>query len=123
MLAAIRGNLRLVTQLILWKTDPHARSNIQMTAFSYTIYYYNIEISRFLSVYVTKEELELKNLHNGQTPREGIEQSILHNPAEQKYHDLLNIIHTIELRHLMEDRIKKDVEEDALMDALINTEE
>lgn len=123
MLAAIHGDLRLVTQLILWKANPHARSNIQMTPFSFAICYYNVEVSRFLSVYVTREELELVNLHSGQTPREAIEESISRNPAEQKYHDLLNIIDTIELRFLTEDRIKEDAEENALMDALMDAEE
>lgn len=118
ILAAIRGDLRLVTHLIHWKADPQARSNLHMTAFFYAICYSNVEVSQFLSVYVTKEELELENFHNDQTAREAIEELILDDPTEEKYRDLLNIIDTIELRHIMEDRIKEEAEENALVAAL-----
>lgn len=113
MLAADRGHFRLVQTLLFWKADPHIRSFNQKTAFVCAINNTNVEIAQFLSIYLTREELELEVVYTGQTPREEVEDKLMRDPTEQKYQDLFKIITDIEVRHLVEDRI----EEEALIDA------
>lgn len=94
--------------MIFWRADPHARSNIQQTAFSSAIHFQNIEVAQFLSTYVTKEELELKNTATRQTTKEVLEELIEGDPTKQTYQDLSNAIDAIELKYFIEDKIVED---------------
>lgn len=114
ILAAGRGNLKLVQTLIYWKADPHARTNNQMTPFYCACSHGNVEVAEFLSPYVTREELELKQAITGNTPKAELEELLLESLNKQKFHDLLKIISDIELRHLVQDRI----DEDAMLDLM-----
>lgn len=105
MFAADRGNLELVNALIAWKANPHAVSTNLMTAFSCACDYGHVEVARYLSVYVTREELELEQIHNGHTVKVEVEEKLREFPHQTKYDTLLKIICDIEIRHLVEERI------------------
>lgn len=108
MLAASRGNLKLVQNLLYWKADPHAISENQMTPFSCACNRGNVEVAEFLSTYVTKEELELEQTYTGNTPKEELHEKIMDSPNQRKYHDLLKIICDIELKYLIKERIEAE---------------
>ena len=105
MLAADRGNLELVNALIAWKANPHTLSADLMTAFSCACDCGHVEVARYLSAYVTREELELEQIHNGHTVKVEVEEKLREFPHQTKYDDLLKIICDIEIRHLIEERI------------------
>lgn len=118
ILAAGRGNLKLVQTLIYWNANPHARINHQMTPFYCACSHGNVEVAEFLSPYVTRKELGLRQAITGNTPKAELEELLLESLNKQKYHDLLKIVSDIELRHLVQDRIN----EEAMLD-LMDTEE
>lgn len=104
MLAANRGNLELVNVLVAWKANPHVLSNTLMTAFTYACTNGHVEVARYLSEYVTREELEVEQTHSGITVKTEVEQKLREFPNLTQYDTLLNIIHDIEVRHLVEER-------------------
>lgn len=118
MLAASRGQLRLVQTLIHWKADPYARSANQMTAFFCACSRGNVEVAEFLSTYVTREELQLKQTITGKTPKTELEEQLLESPNKEKFLHLLKMINDIEIRHLVQDRVEAEAAAD-----LMNTEE
>ena len=110
MLAAARGNLELVNALIAWKANPHAVSIDLMTAFACACACEHVEVARYLSEYVTREELELEQTYYGHTVRVEVEKNLRQFPHQTKYDTLLKIICDIEIRHLVEERIATDLD-------------
>ncbi len=76
MLAADRGNLELVNILIAWKADPHALSMNLMTAFACACNCRHVEVARYLSEYVTQEELEVEQTHTGNTVKAEVQEKL-----------------------------------------------
>lgn len=105
MLAAIRGNLELVTTLIYWNADPHAISTDRMAALTFACDAKHVEVARYLSKYVTREELELKPVHTRRTVKAQAQIMLKASPDMTEYDSLLEIIQNIEIRHLVEERI------------------
>ena len=105
MLAAGRGHLELVKELIAWKANPHAKSVHQMIPFFYACKNGQVEVASYLSQYVTKEELELKNSITGDTIKTEMEEGFRYFPREKNYDMLLKIICDIEFRHLVKEKI------------------
>lgn len=104
MFAASRGNLELVNTLIAWKANPHIRSANLMTAFSCACNRGQVEVANYLSQYVTREELELQQIHTGNTVKAEVEEKLKEFPDQTQYDALLEIINNIEIRHLVEER-------------------
>lgn len=102
--AASRGHLRLVQTLLFWKANPHSRSDNQMTPFYCACNHRHVEVAEYLSRYVTKEELQLKQTNTGNTVKENMEKDLMANPNHPKLEQLLKLIEDIELRHLVEER-------------------
>lgn len=104
MLAADRGNLELVNVLIAWKANPHASSMNLMTAFAYACNCGHVEVTHYLSEYVTREELEVEQTHTGNTIKAEVQEKLKEFPHQTEYDTLLDIIQNIEIRYLVEER-------------------
>lgn len=97
--AASRGHLKLLETMLFWNVNPHIKSNNQMTAFTYACNHVHINIAKYLSCHVTKEELHIKHLNTGYTIKEELQIRQEAQPNEPKFEELLKIIQNIEINH------------------------
>ena len=104
IIATNRGLFQFVQTLLFWNADPHAITNMQATAFSTACTKHEVQIAKYLSPYVTKEELELRSAFNDNTIKEDLELSLEEFPNDRKIKDLLDIIFKIEIRHIIQEQ-------------------